>query len=140
MAILPGRRLLGKQRDLRNILICESNQKVNPGLHIQNGGKTIEKKIESKLRLLDFHAEGSSQIIGSNDLKAIERYASVFESNIDKIHELKVKTQETKIEDGENTSNVRLWTHNVELSRLDWIGFWSQYETEIDKSTIPFLF
>ena len=41
--------------------------------------KTIEKKIEGKLRFLKFNSEETSKIIESGDLKATKRQASVLE-------------------------------------------------------------
>ena len=62
------------------------------------GLKTIEKKIEDKLRFLKLNSEETSKIIESGDLKAIERQASVLESIIDKLHEFKLQVQEIKID------------------------------------------
>ncbi len=177
--------------------------------------KDLEKKIEGKLRLLNFNAEETTTITESKDLKAIERHANVMESIIDKIHELKVQVQEIKIEGSESATDVRVWSQDVETkvrkfeqavnevrevanhikhsekekleeikrkqvldeqielekaklevrskfeeslkspsvsglgaklpkliiskfqgTHLDWIRFWSQFETEIDKSTV----
>lgn len=74
----------------------------------------VEKKIEGKLRLLEFNVEQTQKIIDSADLKAIERHVSVLESIIEKIHELKLQYQEIKIENGEDASEVRVWTEAVE--------------------------
>ena len=177
--------------------------------------KDLEKKIEGKLRLLNFSAEETTTITGSKDLKAIERHVNVMQSIIDKIHELKVQVQGIKIEGSESATDVRVWSQDVETkvrkfeqsvnevrevanhikhsekekleeikckqvleeqielekaklevrskfegslkspsvsglgaklpkliiskfqgTHLDWIRFWSQFETEIDKSTI----
>ena len=75
--------------------------------------KTIEKNIEDKLRLLKFNAEETSTIFQSSDLKAIERQASVLESTIDKLHELKLQVHEIKIESNVDHNEVRIWTEEL---------------------------
>ena len=81
---------------------------------IGNVNIPIEKKIEGKLRFLKFNSEETSKIVESEDLKAIERQASVLDSIIDKLHEFKLQVQEIKIESKVGPTEVRNWTQEFE--------------------------
>ena len=52
--------------------------------------KTLEEKIEGKLKMLKFTAEDTKKILETEDVKAIERHGSALVSIINKTHQLKV--------------------------------------------------
>ena len=53
--------------------------------------KTLEEKIEGKLKMLKFTAEDTEKILETEDVKAIERHGGALESIIDKTHQLKLQ-------------------------------------------------
>lgn len=76
--------------------------------------KTLEEKIEGKLKMLKFTAEDTEKILETEDVKAIERHGSALESIIDKTHQLKLQVQELRIENGEDLAEIRTWSENLE--------------------------
>lgn len=76
--------------------------------------KTLEEKIEGKLKMLKFTAEDTEKILETEDVKAIERPGSALESIIDKTHQLKLQVQELRIENGEDLAEIRTWSENLE--------------------------
>lgn len=72
------------------------------------------KKIEGKLRMLQFTRDETPRIRDKNDLKSLERHQNVFGELIDNIHEEKV--QLARIEKGDESDEVKQWT----LARQDW--------------------
>lgn len=76
--------------------------------------KTLEEKIEGKLKMLKFTAEDTEKILETEDVKAIERHGSALESIIDKTHQLKLQVQELRIENGEDLVEIRTWSENLE--------------------------
>ena len=76
--------------------------------------KTLQEKIEGKLKMLKFTAEDTEKILETEDVKAIERHGSASESFIDKTHQLKLQVQELRIENNEDLTEIRSWSENLE--------------------------
>ena len=76
--------------------------------------KTLQDKIEGKLKILNFMVEDTPKILDANDVKAIERHGSALESIIDKTHQLKLEVQELRIESDEDPTDVRKWSETLE--------------------------
>ena len=76
--------------------------------------KTLQDKIEGKLKMLNFTVEDTPKILDANDVKAIERHGSALESIIDKTHQLKLEVQELRIESDEDPTDVRKWSETLE--------------------------
>ncbi|XP_044185053.1 uncharacterized protein LOC122965145 [Acropora millepora] len=76
--------------------------------------KTLQEKIEGKLKMLKFTAEDTEKILETEDVKAIERHGSALESIIDKTHQLKLQVQELRIENNEEVTEIRSWSENLE--------------------------
>ena len=57
--------------------------------------KTLQEKIEGKLKMLKFTVQDTEKILETDDVKAIEGHGSALESIIDKTHQLKLQVQET---------------------------------------------
>lgn len=76
--------------------------------------KTLEEKIEGKLKMLKFTAEDTEKILEAEDVKAIERHGSALESIIEKTHQLKLQVQELRIENGEDLAEITTWSENLE--------------------------
>lgn len=76
--------------------------------------KTLEEKIEGKLKMLKFTAEDTEKILETEDVKAIERHGSALEFIIDETHQLKLQVQELRIENGEDLADIRTWSENLE--------------------------
>ena len=76
--------------------------------------EVLNKKIEGKLRFLEFTTEETEKIISSKDSKAVARHHKTIETLIDKIHELKIEAQEILVEMGDELDEIRAWTTNIE--------------------------
>ena len=76
--------------------------------------KTLEDKINAKLRMLDFTEADTSKILKTRDVKAIKRHGSALESIINKVHQHKLQVQELRLEKSDNPEEVRLWTRTLE--------------------------
>ena len=76
--------------------------------------EVLNKKIEGKLRFLEFTTEETEKIISSKDSKAVARHHKTIETLIDKIHELKIEAQEILVEKGDELDEIRAWTTNIE--------------------------
>ena len=165
----------------------------------------MNKKIEGKLRFLEFTTEETEKIISSKDSKAVGRHHKTIETLIDKNYELKIEAQEILVEKGDDLDKIQAWTTNIETqiakfedickevksvgdginleeqlqpekaklevqakaaeklkllqsqvgpqgtcgaklpmlvitkfqgTHLDWVRFWGQFETEIDKANL----
>ena len=64
--------------------------------------KTLQEKIEGKLKMLKFTVQDTEKILETEDFKAIERHGSALESIIDETHLLKLQVQELRIENNED--------------------------------------
>ena len=76
--------------------------------------KQILKKIEGKLRMLEFTRDDTPRIRKKNELKSLERHEKVFGEQIENIHEQKVQVQVARIEEGDNADEVKQWTLQME--------------------------
>ena len=76
--------------------------------------KTLQEKIEGKLKMLKFTAEDNEKILETEDVKAIERHGSALESFIDKTHWLKLQVQEMRIENNEDLTEIGSRSENLE--------------------------
>lgn len=76
--------------------------------------KTLQEKVEGKLKMLKFTAEDTEKILETEDVKAIERHGSALESIIDKTYQLKLQVQELRIENNEDLTQIRSWPENLE--------------------------
>ena len=76
--------------------------------------KTLQEKVEGKLKMLKFTAEDTEKILETEDVKAIERHGSALESIIDKTHQLKLQVQELRIQNNEDLAEIRSWSEDLE--------------------------
>ena len=76
--------------------------------------KTLQEKIEGKLKMLKFTVEDTEKILETEDVKAIERHGSALESIIDKTHQLTLQVQELRIENNEDLAEIRSWSEKLE--------------------------
>ena len=76
--------------------------------------KTLQEKIEGKLKMLKFTAEDTEKILESEDVKAIERHGSALESITDKTHQLKLQVQELRFENNDDLTEIRSRSENLE--------------------------
>ena len=76
--------------------------------------KTLQEKIEGKLKMLNFTVEDTAKILQAEDVKAIERHGSALESVIDKTHQLKLQVQELRIENDDDPAEIRNWSETLE--------------------------
>ena len=74
--------------------------------------ENIEKAIEAKLKLLEFTKEHEAAETG--DLTPMERKCKTLERKVEEIHELKVKAQEIKFEQGCEVDAIREWSTHFE--------------------------
>ena len=74
--------------------------------------ENIEKAIEAKLKLLEFTKEHEAAETG--DLTPMERKRKTLERKVEEIHELKVKAQEIKFEQGCEVDAIREWSTQLE--------------------------
>ena len=74
------------------------------------------KKIDSKLRLLEFTRDDVPRIQEKKDLKATEQLQKTLEKQIDSVHEkmVEIHVQALRIEKGEEPNNVRKWSLEIE--------------------------
>lgn len=86
--------------------------------------KTIEKRIEGKLKLLKLLSEDMKSIIDKRDLETMERHLNTIQSKISEVQDLKVSAQELKFEEGEDESEIRKWSLEIEdnLRQFQGIG------------------
>ena len=90
--------------------------------------KTLQEKIEGKLKMLKFTVEDTEKILETKDVKAIERHGSALESIIDKTHQLKLQAQELRIENNEDLAGIRSWSENLEAQIDKFEGTLKQVE------------
>lgn len=90
--------------------------------------KTMQEKIQGKLKMLEFTAGDTAKVIETGDLKTIERHGSALEHVIDKIHQLKLEVQELRIESGNDPVEVRLWTETLESQISKFEGILKEVE------------
>ena len=90
--------------------------------------KTMQEKIQGKLKRLEFTAGDTAKVIETGDLKTIERHGSALEHVIDKTHQLKLEVQELRIESGNDPVEVRLWTETLESQISKFEGILKEVE------------
>lgn len=90
--------------------------------------KTMQEKIQGKLKMLEFTAGDTAKVIETGDLKTIERHGSALEHVIDKTHQLKLEVQELRIESGNDPVEVRLWTETLESQISKFEGILKEVE------------
>ena len=90
-----------------------------PSIDVNNMSelKTLQEKIEGKLKMLNFTVEDTAKILQAEDVKAIERHGSVLESVIDKTHQLKLQVQELRIENDDDPAEIRNWSNSRSPNR-----------------------
>ena len=76
--------------------------------------KTLQEKIEGKLKMLNFTVEDTAKILQAEDVKAIERHGNALESVIDKTYQLKLQVQELRIENDDDPAEIRNWSETLE--------------------------
>ena len=76
--------------------------------------KTLQEKIEGKLKMLKFTIEDTEKVLETEDVKAIKRHWSTLESIIDETHQPKLQAQELRIENNEDLAEIRSWLENLE--------------------------
>ena len=76
--------------------------------------ESIEKAIEAKLKLLEFTSEQGHEAAETGDLTQLERKRKTLETKVEEIHELKVKAQELKFEQGDEVDAIRQWSAQLE--------------------------
>ena len=76
--------------------------------------KTLQEKVEGKLKMLKFTAEDTEKILETEDVKAIEKHGSALESIIDKTHQLKLQVQELRTQNNEDLAEIRSYSENLE--------------------------
>ena len=77
--------------------------------------KTLQEKIEGKLKMLNFMVEDTGKILETDDEKAIKRNGSALESIIDKMHQLKLQVQELQIKNNKDFE-IKSWSENLEAN------------------------
>ena len=75
----------------------------------------LTKRIDGKLRMLQFTHEDTARLVNDQKTKALERQASTLENLIDGTHELKINIQQAKIEKGDNQKKCE---DGVEISKV----------------------
>ena len=90
--------------------------------------KTMQEKIQGKLKMLEFTAGDTAKVIVTGDLKTIERHGSALEHVIDKTHQLKLEVQELRIETGNDPAEVRLWTETLDSQISKFEGILKEVE------------
>ena len=71
--------------------------------------KTLQEKIEGKLKMLKFTVEDTEKI-----LETEERHGSALESIIDKTHQLKLQVQGLRIGNNDDLAEIRSWSESLE--------------------------
>ena len=92
--------------------------------------KQILKKIEGKLRMLEFTRDDTPRIRQKNELKSLERHEKVFGELIENIHEQKVQVQVARIE-GDNADEVKQWTLQMEEKIAGFEELMAELQTEV---------
>ena len=85
-----------------------------PGRESLKQMESIEKAINAKLKLLEFTSEQGHEAAETGDLTPLERKRKTLETKVEEIHELKVKAQELKFEQGDEVDAIRQWSAQLE--------------------------
>ena len=72
------------------------------------------KRINSKLRLLEFTEEDVPRIQEKNELKAAERLERALEEQMDSVHEQMMQVKALRIEKGDEPDVIRKWSLEME--------------------------
>ena len=67
------------------------------------------KRIDGKLRFLEFISEETDEIIQKNERNSVERQIKIYEAKFDEIKDLKLHIQELKLQAEEDPSEVKKW-------------------------------
>ncbi|XP_028405771.1 uncharacterized protein LOC114528347 [Dendronephthya gigantea] len=91
------------------------------------------KKVEGKLRMLKFMSDETPSVLGMNKQKQIERHVKVLESLIEEVHDLKVEVQRKRIEKGDDLTEVRTWSRDLEQTVLEFENVISEVKQQSEK-------
>ena len=69
--------------------------------------------IDGRIQLLIFSCGETPKIIEKNAIKPVERHLTAIESQLDEIHNLKLRMQKLKIENGITLEQVAQWTQGI---------------------------
>ena len=72
------------------------------------------KAIESKVSMLEIVCEDVPNVLTRNHIPSMERKSKIIQTKLSEMYELITKTQESKIESGENKDKVREWSVEIE--------------------------
>ena len=95
--------------------------------------KDLLNKVEGKLRMLKFTSDETPSVLEENKQKQIERHAKVLESLIEEVHELKVEVQRERIEKGDDPTEVRTWSRDLEQTVLEFENVISEVKQHREK-------
>ena len=76
--------------------------------------KNLNKSIETKLKLIKFTEEQAENSLETNNISALKRQVNTLTTKVGGIHEIKVKIQELKFENGEQTKDIEAWNSKLE--------------------------
>ncbi|XP_028415015.1 uncharacterized protein LOC114538094 [Dendronephthya gigantea] len=76
--------------------------------------ESLSKNIETKLKLISFTQEQAEKSVGTNNVLAIRRQIKTLTTKVSEIHEIKVKIQELKLENGDNIEDIQTWNTDLE--------------------------
>lgn len=72
------------------------------------------KALNTKLQMLEFTNVSVREALERRRVTSMERKIKVLQDKIGEIQELETKIQEAKIENGEDTGNIREWSNKIE--------------------------
>lgn len=76
--------------------------------------ESLNKSIETKLRLIKFTEEQAENSLKSSNVLAMKRQVKTLTTKVGEVHEIKVKIQELKFENGEKTEDIEAWNSKLE--------------------------
>ena len=76
--------------------------------------ENLNKSIETKWKLIKFTEEQAENSLKTNNVLALRRQVNTLTTKVREVHEIKVKIQELKFENGEETKNIEEWNSKLE--------------------------
>jgi CBS-domain-containing membrane protein len=78
----------------------------------------LEKILKTKADLLRLTNEDTKDIIAEAKTRELERQRKTLDSKLQEVHDLKLRIQEKKLEEGIKPEDVRTWTGNIKKNDI----------------------
>ena len=74
----------------------------------------LYKSIEAKLQLLTFTNGQTSDAVKKENFASVERLKTTLAKKVDEVHDLKVRVQELRFEEGDDGEEILKWSTDLE--------------------------